>query len=210
MDIVLDFLISNCYRDFGSRRGTKPDNMYVIGVLFGIINGGSRFLWGWLMDKFGFKILMFIITGIEIIIATTFYYCATIAPLYIFSVLLVSACIGGHFAILSPVFNKIFGLERGPEMYGITGLFIGFASICGPIFTNFILHDTPDFLVVFLFGAGLCFIKLVVLIFFSEEDKYVYKSGVDSLLNNDDNRIEKDDEENPGRNTDEGEGIAED
>ena len=58
-------MISNCYRDFGSRRGTKPDNMYVIGVLFGVINGGSRFLWGWLMDKFGFKILMFIITGIE-------------------------------------------------------------------------------------------------------------------------------------------------
>ena len=60
--LVIDFLISNCYRDFGSRRGTKPGNMYIIGVMFGVINGGSRFLWGWLMDKFGFKILMFIIT----------------------------------------------------------------------------------------------------------------------------------------------------
>lgn len=193
-------MISNCYRDFGSRRGTKPDNMYVIGVMFGVINGGSRFLWGWLMDIFGFKILMFFITGIEIIIASTFYFCAKYAPLYIISVLLVSACIGGHFAILSPVFNKIFGLERGPEMYGVTGNFIGIASICGPIFTNFILNETPDFLVVFLVGGGLCILKLIILIFFDENDAYNYEN-VDSLLGEDknqDNRIEKDNEnENP-------------
>ena len=181
--IVLDFLISNCYRDFGTRRGTKLDNMYVIGIMFGVINGSSRFLWGWLMDKFGFKILMFIITIIEILIATTFYFSAQNSFLYILSVLIVSACIGGHFAILSPVFNKIFGLERGPEMYGITGNFIGIASICGPILTNFILHNTPDFLVVFLVGGSLCIIKFVVLIFFNENDKYKYEENVDALLN---------------------------
>lgn len=166
--------------------------MYVIGVMFGVINGGSRFLWGWLMDKFGFKILMFIITGIEILISATFYFTAANSILYITSVLLVSACIGGHFAILSPVFNKIFGLERGPEMYGVTGLFIGFASICGPIFTNFILNETKDFLVVFLVGCGLCILKFIVLIFFREDDKYIYQDNVDNLLNdNEDNRIEK-------------------
>jgi MFS family permease len=204
-------LISNCYRDFGSRRGTKPDNMYVIGIMFGVINGGSRFLWGWLMDIFGFKILMLFITILEIIIASTFYFCAKNAALYIISVLLVSACIGGHFAILSPVFNKIFGLERGPEMYGVTGNFIGIASICGPIFTNFILNDTPDFLVVFLVGGGLCIIKLIILIFFDENDAYKFEN-VDSLLGEDknqDNRIEKDNEDEiPTTNNDEGEGIT--
>ena len=201
----------NFYRDFGSRRGTKPDNMYVIGIMFGVINGGSRFLWGWLMDIFGFKILMLFITILEIIIASTFYFCAKNAALYIISVLLVSACIGGHFAILSPVFNKIFGLERGPEMYGVTGNFIGIASICGPIFTNFILNDTPDFLVVFLVGGGLCIIKLIILIFFDENDAYKYEN-VDSLLGEDknqDNRIEKDNEDEiPTTNNDEGEGIT--
>ena len=64
------------------------------------------------MDKFGFKILMFIITSIEIIIAATLYFSVQNDILYIISVLLISACLGGHFAILSPVFNKIFGLEK--------------------------------------------------------------------------------------------------
>ena len=81
------------------------------------------------MDKFGFKVLMFIITAIEIIISATLYFSVQIEALYIISVLLISACLGGHFAILSPVFNKVFGLEKGPEMYGLTGNFIGIASV---------------------------------------------------------------------------------
>ena len=179
--------------------------MYVIGVMFGVINGSSRFLWGWLMDKFGFKVLMFGITGLEIFIAATFYYFAKFAGLYIISVLIVSACIGGHFAILSPVFNKIFGLERGPEMYGVTGNFIGIASICGPIMTNFILHDTKDFLVVFLIGGALCVVKLAVLIFFDENDKYIYKGTEQALLDGGENKNQKDNAINP----DEGEGVVE-
>ena len=69
------------------------------------------------MDKFGFKVLMFIITTIEIIIAATLYFSVQIEVIYIISVLLISACLGGHFAILSPVFNKIFGLEKGVWSY---------------------------------------------------------------------------------------------
>ena len=126
------------------------------------------------MDKFGFKTLMFIITSIEILIASTLYFSVFNPILYIISILLISACIGGHFTILSPVFNKIFGLEKGPEMYGLTGNFIGIASISGPIMTNFLLKEKGDFLVVFLVGGALCVVKLVVLIFFKEDDKFDY------------------------------------
>jgi hypothetical protein len=133
------------------------------------------------MDKFGFKTLMFIITSIEILIASTLYFSVFNPILYIISILLISACIGGHFSILSPVFNKIFGLEKGPEMYGLTGNFIGIASISGPIMTNFLLKEKPDFLIVFLVGGALCVVKLVVLIFFKEDDKFVY-SLIDDLM----------------------------
>ena len=133
------------------------------------------------MDKFGFKTLMFIITSIEILIASTLYFSVFNPILYIISILLISACIGGHFSILSPVFNKIFGLEKGPEMYGLTGNFIGIASISGPIMTNFLLEDKPDFLIVFLVGGALCVVKLVVLIFFKEDDQFKY-SLIEDLM----------------------------
>ena len=145
------------------------------------------------MDKFGFKVLMFIITAIEIIISATLYFSVQIEALYIISVLLISACLGGHFAILSPVFNKVFGLEKGPEMYGLTGNFIGIASVSGPLMSNFILKEKKDFLIVFLIGGALCVVKFVVLIFFNENVKFKYKKSDDNLI---ENEKDKSDEKN--------------
>lgn len=134
------------------------------------------------MDKFGFKVLMFSITVIEIIISATLYFSVSITIVYIISVLLISACIGGNFAILSPTFNKVFGLEDGPAMYGLTGNFIGLASISGPILTKFILEDKKDFLVAFLVGGTFCVIKIFALIMFDEDNKFVFKDNQKNLL----------------------------
>lgn len=173
--IVFDFLIANCNRDFGNRNGLRQGYVYVLGICFGLVNGFSRFLWGWLMDKFGFKVLMFFITVIEMTIAASLFFSVHSPIIYVLSVLLISACIGCHFSILSPCFNKIFGLEVGPEMYGLTGNFIGIASICGPIMTKFIIKDTHDFLYAFIVGGTFCLIKIFVLLIFDENDKYDYK-----------------------------------
>ena len=194
LNIVLDFLISNCNRDFGNKNDVPQNSLFILGILFGTINGSSRFLWGYLMDKFGFKILMLIITSIEIIIAATLYFSVQNDILYIISVLLISACLGGHFAILSPVFNKIFGLEKGPEMYGLTGNCIGIASVSGPLMSNFVLKNKQDFLIVFLVGGALCVVKFVVLIFFNENDKFKYKANANNLMDNEKN---KNDEKEP-------------
>jgi len=146
------------------------------------------------MDKLGFQVLMFIITLIEIIISTSIYFSVNNSILYVISILAISACIGGHFAILSPQFNKTFGFEVGPELYGITGNFIGFASLCGPLMTNFILKTKKDFLIVFLIGGGLCMIKLYFTLMFDEDDKYVYKceyeykEKINELLNEQSNK----------------------
>jgi MFS family permease len=149
------------------------------------------------MDKFGFKVLMFIITGIEIAISISLYFTVKITILYILSILLISACIGGHFSILSPVFNKIFGMERGAEMYGLTGNFIGIASICGPLMTKFVLNDPGDFLVVFLIGGVLCVIKLIVLFFFDENDPFTLNKSSNLIDNkNKNNKEENSDEDN--------------
>ena len=140
-------------------------------------------MWGYLMDKFGFQILMAAITLIEIIISTSLYFAVNYSILYVISVLIISACLGGHFAILSPQFNKSFGFDVGPELYGITGNFIGLASLCGPLMTNFILKTKKDFLVVFIIGGGFCMIKLFITLIFDEDDKFVYKERINDLLN---------------------------
>ena len=41
-NLVFDNLASNCYRDFGNKNEVKQEYIFVIGILFGIVNGSSR------------------------------------------------------------------------------------------------------------------------------------------------------------------------
>jgi hypothetical protein len=86
--IVICFLISNTYRILGNKKNVGQNPLYIIGTLFGLINGAARTIWGALMDKFGFKILMFIITLIEISVSYTIYYCADYPYIYVIENLL--------------------------------------------------------------------------------------------------------------------------
>ena len=74
--IVFCFLITNTYRILGNRKNVGQQPLYLIGILFGLVNGGTRLIWGYLMDKLNFKILMIIISIIEFIICGTIYFFA--------------------------------------------------------------------------------------------------------------------------------------
>mgnify|MGYP002625413044 CR=1 FL=1 len=171
----MDYLISNCNRDFANRKGVSANAIFTLGILFGIVNGSSRFLWGYLMDKLGFKTLMFIITFIEVTVGSSLYFIVNYEPLFVIEVLLIGACIGGNFVILAPTFKKIFGLQVGPELYGITSISIGIANISGPILTKLMLEEPEDYLIAFIIATSLSAIKLVVLCFFNE-NPYEFKS----------------------------------
>jgi len=149
--------------------------VFTLGILFGIVNGSSRFLWGYLMDKLGFKTLMFIITTIEVTVGSTLYFIVNYEAIFVIEVLLIGACIGGNFVILAPTFKKIFGLQTGPELYGITSISIGIANISGPILTKLMLKGRKDYLIAFIIATCLSGIKFIVLLFFNE-NPYEFKN----------------------------------
>ena len=140
--------------------------------MFGLVNGSCRFLWGYLMDKFGFKPLMSIIAGIELFLAGSLYFLVKIPSLFVICILLVATCIGGHFSILAPLFNKVYGVEIGPQCYGICGFCIGVSNLIGPLLCMFILKEKTDFLIAYLFGGSLVLIKIFSLIMFDENEKF--------------------------------------
>lgn len=124
------------------------------------------------MDKYGFKPLMIAITSIEVIISALLYFLTFSSFIYSLCVLLIALCIGGNFTIISPCFNKIFGIELGPKVYGISGNFIGISSICGPLMTKFIIKEVNDYLIVFWISCFIAAVKLGVLYKFDENDKF--------------------------------------
>ena len=141
------------------------------------------------MDKFGFKPLMFTIAFIEISIVGSFYFTVTINEIFFISVLLISLCLGGHFSILAPLFNKVYGVDIGPQTYGICGFFIGLANLTGPILCAFFLKEKTDFLCAFLGTGSLVLIKIVCLFLFNETEKYNFDEILE--VKNDNNNLGK-------------------
>ena len=165
----MDFLILNCNRDFANKNDVPQTAIFILGISFGIMNGFSRLLCSYLMNKFGFRILMLVITTIEIIVGTLLFFEVNSAPIFVIFVSLIGACIGGNFVIIALTFNKIFGLKIGLELYGISSISIGIANISGPILTTFIVEENKDYFVAFIIGASLSICKLIFLLFFKEE-----------------------------------------
>jgi MFS family permease len=173
--------------------------LFVAGLCFNFLNGFSRFIWGLFIDKFGFKKIMYLITGIEIIVGISFYFVDKIEILFIIELLLIAICIGGTFAILTPIFINVFGLFVGPELYGLTGISIGCSNVLGPFLLELFSEENSSFLIIFLIGTGLCIIKLIVLIFF-DENKKMY-NDIDDIKKNIDMQMINNDLTNDDENT---------
>ena len=154
--------------------------LYIIGILFGLVNGSTRFVWGFLMDKFNFKILMIIISIIELTISATIYFLADYPVIFVIENLLVATCLSGTFTTITPLFNKVFN-ELGAEMYGLTGFFIGLASFLGPVLTKLLIKEDSDYIIVYFVGGGICLIKFIALFFFDENSPYIFKKDRMSL-----------------------------
>ena len=127
------------------------------------------------MDKFNFKILMVIISIIEMTISVSVYFFAGNPYIFVIENLLVATCLSGTFTTITPLFNKIFN-ELGAEMYGLTGFFIGLASFLGPVLTKLYIKEDSDYLIIYIIGGILCIIKFIALFFFDEHSEYIFKS----------------------------------
>ena len=193
-------MISNCNRDFGNKYGCNQTSMFILGILFGVVNGTSRFLWGFLLDKYGFKILMYIITILEIISSCTIYYTVKYDALYVIMVLIVAFCLGGNLCCISPLYTLTYGIEVGPQMYALAGNIMGLAQFSGPLLVKFMISEQKDYLIIFLLGGTFCMFKLVVLLFFDDTEKIDIdlEEQLENKINkvNDENNILKENENN--------------
>ena len=187
----MNFFILFSKNDFGDKKGISQNAIFIIKLSSGIIQSLSNLIFGLIMDKYGFKLLMYIITSLEILISASIYFAVINDYIYILYISLVLVCIGGTFSILAPEFIRIFGIIYGPEIYGLTGISIGIANFIGLLLCKFFMKNEKYYLLTFLIGTVLCIIKLFILIYFKDETS-VTKSITIVSENNDEDCITDD------------------
>lgn len=111
----------------------------------------------------------------EIGVAFSIFYLVKYPYVYVVLNLIIASCLSGTFTTITPLFSKVFGKEIGPEMYGLTGFFIGVASFCGPVLTKQLIKETKDYKILYFCGGGICIFKFIMLLLFKENSPFVFK-----------------------------------
>ena len=149
---------------------------------FGLVNGSTRFIWGHLLDKLSYKMLMFIILFLELAVSVSVYYSVKEPILYLAENFIIALALSGTFTMITPTFHKVFGHKNGAKIYGLTGILIGIASFLGPVLTKLFIKKEEDYLKVYLVGAGSVFINIITLFFFKEEPFTYGRKDLDPIV----------------------------
>ena len=108
-------LLSYSYKPFGESSSTHKkinDGLltWASSIGAGFVNGGSRVVFGALIDKFKFKQLMIIILFTELVTCLAFYWSAHIPAIYFCMVLLNYGVLGAYFTVLPVSVTRVYGL----------------------------------------------------------------------------------------------------
>ena len=171
-------------RYFGNKNDIPLDILYYIKILFDPINDIISIILGFLMDKFGFKLINIIISCIEIGVSCSFYFSANNIVLFVIEVFLVSCCLSAIFTTIAPLFDKVFGKEIALEIYGLSIIFFSISDIPTILISEYMLKEKQSYLNAYLIGGVISLMKLIAFIFFKENN---FKSNKDQEYN----KIEK-------------------
>ena len=89
----------------------------MVGNLGAFSNGGFRFVFGYLYDKYKFYAIYNFMLTVNVIIAFTFTFFRDSKFIFAIYVAIGSAIEGGHFSIFPPFTIECFGFKNGPVIY---------------------------------------------------------------------------------------------
>jgi len=118
-------LVVGTYKTFGASHGISDQFLTFIGSLSLCFNGGGRLLYGYLCDKYGFKLSLLVDFFSQFVIGS--FLVASIVSPATFSIVvcLMIMNYGGNFAMYPTVTAEMFGTNHVATNYGF--VFAGFA-----------------------------------------------------------------------------------
>ena len=140
------------------------------------------YIFGLIFDCYKFKPLILVFSLLEIIIPIIivfitvndlFYYLISLFGLFVFASIQV---------LLYSELTRIFGIHSGPEILSINLAFIGIFNLTILCLKTFIGEEISKFNIIYILGAIICFIKLIVIFFFDENMFFASLNSKEDLI----------------------------
>ena len=158
------------------------NNNNIIFLFTDIVLIFGYYIFGLIFDCYKFKPLILVFTLFEIIIPIIiifitvndlFYYLISLFGLFVFASIQV---------LLYSELTRIFGIHSGPEILSINLAFIGIFNLTILCLKTFIGEEISKFNIIYILGAIICFIKLLVIFFFDENMFFASLNSKEDLI----------------------------
>lgn len=162
-------MISVQFKDLGLKTIDDDEFLTLIGSIGFVINSTFRIIWGYLMDKFGFKKVYWVLILIQLALICSLNAISQNKSCYFIWICLILACEGGHFSLFPAITMKQFGIKVGGILYPyvyfafIISNFIQFLIVLG-------LLDKIHYENVFWIYAGFTCLAGILNYFFIEKN----------------------------------------
>ena len=129
MSVSNGYFIATNFKNYGMTKMSDDQFLTLVGSLGSMFNGGGRFLWGALYDKFDFKKVYTTVLIMQMIIIVTLRFISAYEIPYLIWVCGALLCEGGNFVLFPPLSLKVFGPDVGSKIYSLLILVCGISNL---------------------------------------------------------------------------------
>ena len=185
-------------RKLGTLNGHSEIFLWNTSFFFKVLNAVGLPIWGFFLDKYGFKNLYTIVLSVQLIISSLCFFISSNAIGFILFNSISAMLHSVNLSIQLTTYVLIFGNEKGVLLYSISWLLIYFFYIARPFISN-IFVSKIYFLAFYITLSLFTMIALIILSFF-EEKKHTFpdknrESSSESEKEMDDLQFDEDDED---------------
>eukprot|EP00118_Oscarella_pearsei_P015609 m.141592 g.141592 ORF g.141592 m.141592 type:complete len:461 (+) comp38348_c1_seq13:61-1443(+) len=163
--------VASLYKAYGLTYINDDAFMAIVGSIASPFNALGRILWGFLADRFSFRIVVLSMASIFTALIFSFHLAAIGGkPVFALWVCLLFFCIGGPYALFPAATVQAFGQSHFASIYGLVFTSQIFSAFAGAFLAT-TLSKTIGYSGIWFLSGAITYIAVVVAYFYKDEKK---------------------------------------